>query len=208
MSATAPVGRKRINGTAPGALLRCFVMTIIAAACFGCAGKDFSTLQPGINERGHYIAGVPFYRQGEDSCGPAAIAAVASFWGRSATVAEIKAKVYLPELRGTLPMDMERYLQEAGFRTTSSSGTLDALKGHIRRNVPVICLLDLGFSVYRRPHYVTVIGFDDVNEVFITHDGVDANAVVGYQKFKKAWDRAGDWMLVALPVTRAPQEKQ
>ncbi len=191
-----------------GGRIRLFVGAILmmaGLASIGCAARDFSTLRPGIDQRGHYIAGVPFFRQGEDSCGPAAIAGVASFWGRPDSVEAIKAKIYLPELRGTLPMDMERYLSDAGFRTISASGTLTQLKAYIRDNVPVICLLDLGFSVYRRPHYVTVIGYDDVNEVFIMHDGINANTAVGYEKFRKEWDRGGEWMLVVLPSISPPE---
>jgi ABC-type bacteriocin/lantibiotic exporter with double-glycine peptidase domain len=185
------------------------LLALPALASFpGCAGMDFSALQPGIEERGHYIADVPFYQQGEDSCGPAALASIASFWGQQVNVEQIKAGVYLPELRGTLPMDMERFMREAGFRTFSSSGTLDDLKARVRKNVPVICLLDLGFSVYRRPHYVTVIGFDDVNRVLIIHDGVTENKVIGYESFLKEWERAGNWMLVAVPVPPPGVEKQ
>ena len=174
----------------------------------GCARRDFSALRPGIEERGHYIAGVPFYRQGEDSCGPAALASVASFWGQQVNVEQIKVRVYLPELRGTLPMDMERFMREAGFRTSSSSGTLDDLKARVRKNVPVICLLDLGFSLYRRPHYVTVIGFDDMNKALIVHDGLTENKVIGYEKFLKEWDRAGKWMLIASPGTPPSEDRQ
>lgn len=182
-----------------------FVLLALAgfAPLTGCAGRDFSALRPGIEQGGHYIAGVPFYRQGEDSCGPAALASVASFWGQSVNVEQIKARVYLPELRGTLPMDMERFLREAGFRTVSSAGTLDELKARVRQNVPVICLLDLGFSLYRRPHYVTVIGFDDMKRVLVVHDGVNANKVTGYDTFMRKWGRAGNWMLVAVRETQS-----
>jgi ABC-type bacteriocin/lantibiotic exporter with double-glycine peptidase domain len=173
-----------------------------------CATMDFSALRPGIEERGHYIAGVPFYRQGEDSCGPAALAGVASFWGQRVDVQQIKERVYLPELRGTLPMDMERFMREAGFLTSSSSGSLRDVKAWVRKNMPVICLLDLGFSLYRRPHYVTVIGFDDINKVLITHDGVTENKVIGYDKFLTEWERGGNWMLVVLPETTAEGKKQ
>lgn len=179
----------------------------ILTSFFGCAGRDFSTLRSGIEERGHYIENVPFYRQEENSCGPAALASVASFWGQQVNVEQIKTRVYLPELRGTLPMDMERFLREAGFRTISSSGTLDELKTRVRENVPVICLLDLGFSIYQKPHYVTMIGFDDTKKVVIAHDGVNANTVIGYEKFMKEWGRAGSWMLVALPGTQTEKEK-
>jgi ABC-type bacteriocin/lantibiotic exporter with double-glycine peptidase domain len=172
-----------------------------------CAKQDFSALRPGIEEQGHYIAGVPFYRQEEKSCGPAALAGVASFWGKQLDVEQIKARVYLPELGGTLPMDMERFMREAGFLTSSSSGTLHDLKAWVRKNMPIICLLDRGFSLYRRPHYVTVIGFDDRNRALIVHDGLTENKVIGYEKFLKEWDRAGNWMLVALPGTLS-EEKQ
>ncbi len=185
------------------------VLSVTALATFGgCAGRDFSVIKPGIEQRGHYIVNVPFYTQDEDSCGPAALASVVSFWGQPVSLEEIKKKVYLSELRGTLPMDMERYLREAGFRTVSSSGTLEELKARVRENIPIICLLDLGFSVYRRPHYVTVIGFDDVNKVLITHDGVNANAVVGYEQFMKEWGRAGNWMVVALQAPLVREKAQ
>lgn len=188
----------------------CFVVLALTAlvSFTGCARMDFSALRPGIEERGHYIAGVPFYRQGEDSCGPAALASVSSFWGQQVNMEQIKVRVYLPELRGTLPMDMERFLREAGFQTISSTGTLAELKTRLRNNVPVICLLDLGYFFYRRPHYVTVIGFDDLNGALIAHDGLSENKVIGYEKFMKEWGRAGNWMLVALPGTSSTEVKK
>jgi ABC-type bacteriocin/lantibiotic exporter with double-glycine peptidase domain len=187
-----------------------FMLLVLPALVFlsACATMDFSALRPGIEERGHYIASVPFYRQGEDSCGPAALAGVASFWGQRVDVKQIRDRVYLPELRGTLPMDMERFMREAGFLTSSSSGTLRDVKAWVRKNMPVICLLDMGFSLYRKPHYVTVIGFDDINKVLITHDGLTENKVIGYEKFLKEWERGGNWMLVALPGTTTGGEKQ
>lgn len=173
-----------------------------------CAERDFAAFRADIGARGHYIEGVPFYRQKEDSCGPAALAAVASFWGREASPDRIASRVYMPKLRGTLPMDMESYLREAGFGTASSSGTLDEMKTQIRKNVPVISLLDLGFGLYRKPHYVTVIGYDDAREVLIVHDGVVENRMIGYDRFMKQWGRAGNWMLVARPKTTSDGEKR
>jgi len=181
--------------------LFCFFAIAIIAANFitGCGGKNFAGLRSGIESRGHYIEGVPFYRQSESTCGPAALASVLAFWGRQVNLEEVTAKVYLPKLRGTLPMDMENYAREAGFKTESSAGTLQELKVYIRKGIPIICLLDLGFGIYQRPHYVTVVGFDDMNEVIIEHDGVTQNSVVTYEKFRKAWTRAGSWMLTIVP---------
>jgi hypothetical protein len=105
-------------------------------------------------------------------------------------------------------MDMEKYLRDKGFETVSFAGTPDELQDRIRGNVPVICLLDLGFGLYRKPHCVTVIGFDDVGKVFVVHDGLTANRVIDYDTFIREWGRAGNWMLVALPGTARAGEKQ
>ncbi len=186
-------------GYACGFFLCTAVAVCCAVFCTGCAGKDFTAVRPGIEARGHYIEGVPFYRQTESTCGPAALAGILAFHGHPVNMQDITARIYLPELGGTLPMDMESFAREAGFTTLSSSGTLDALKTYVRKGMPVICMLDLGFGLYRQPHYITVIGFDDVNAVIIEHDGSKPNSLMRYDAFMKAWDRAGRWMLVVMP---------
>jgi len=180
-------------------LLMYFSLLLTAAFPAGCASRDFAALQPGLELHGHYIEGVPFYRQSESTCGPAALASILAYWGRPETLERITAAVYLPKLGGTLPMDMVSFAQEAGFKATPSSGTLAELKTAIRKETPIICLLDLGFGLYHRPHYVTVIGFDDIHDVIICHDGSTPNSLIGYDKFNKEWARAGSWMLVIEP---------
>jgi ABC-type bacteriocin/lantibiotic exporter with double-glycine peptidase domain len=176
-----------------------FLLIVLATVLPACSAKRFSDLRPGLEQRGHYIEHVPFYKQTESTCGPAALASVLAFWGRPVDLDTITRKIFLPRLRGTLPMDLEQYAREEGFRTASFSGSLDELKISLRKGVPVICLVDLGFSIYRRPHYITVIGFDDVNSVIIGHDGVQPNSVLDYDAFRSAWDRADRWMIVITP---------
>jgi ABC-type bacteriocin/lantibiotic exporter with double-glycine peptidase domain len=182
-----------------GLFLCAAILALVPAFISGCAGKDFAAIRPGIEARGAYIEGIPFYRQTESTCGPAALAGVFSFWGHPLPIEQITAGVYLPELRGTLPMDMESFAREQGFEPSSSHGTLEELKEHLRKGVPVICLLDLGFGLFRRPHYITAIGFDDVNTVIIAHDGLKANNLLQYSTFQNQWLRAGRWMLVIKP---------
>jgi len=191
-------GAPRIRNRAKGFFFF-LLFSVVAIIISGCANRNFSAVRPGIEGRGHYIDGVPFYRQQEYSCGPAALASILAFWGRPANLEQITAAVYLPKLRGTLPMDMENFMRDTGFETFSAAGTLEAVKSHIRAERPVICLLDLGFGLYRQPHYVTVLGFDDVNAVLIVHDGLQANRVISYDTFEKEWSRAGYWMLIVRP---------
>jgi len=195
-------GHARAAGRRPSVrgLLSFALVPLISMLCPGCAGKDFSDVRAGIETRGHYIENVPFYRQGGSDCGPAALAGVLAFRGRPVSIEKITANIYLPQLRGALPMDMERFARESGFETDSSAGTLDRLKALIRKGAPVICLIDLGFSYYKQPHYVTVVGFDDVNAVVIMHDGFRQNRLMSYDTFDRAWARAGRWMIDIGPV--------
>lgn len=175
------------------------ILGVLALATAGCACR--SVIVPGPLEQGHYISGVPFFRQDENTCGPAALASVVSYWGGTSEPDEIAARVYLRRLRGTLPMDMERFMQDAGFKTFAQAGSFEALKTMILRDLPVIALLDAGFGLYRRPHYVTVIGFDETRQEVIMHDGITPNRLIGYRHFLKDWNRAGLWMLIAAPAS-------
>ena len=176
-----------------------FSIGALAVLPSGCSTPRFEDIRTGIDARGHYIVNVPFMPQRDSDCGPAALAGVFAYWKHPIEVSQIASKIYLPKLGGTLPMDMERYAEETGFMTSSPTGSIDALRSALRNDRPVICLLDLGFGQYRQPHYVTVIGFDDGNLLFIMHDGDQANRTTSYHDFEKAWARAGHWMLVATP---------
>ncbi len=176
--------------------MTCLLLPAVATGCFT---KNFDDIQTGIETRGHYITHVPFVRQGEDDCGPASLASVFAYWKRPVDLAEIVSQVYLPKLRGSLPMDMEHYAKASGFLTATPPGNIDVLRAELRMDRPVICLLDLGYGFYRQPHYITAIGFDDGNGLIIMHDGRKANATLSYESFERAWARAGHWMLVVTP---------
>src|SRR5574340_455105 len=87
-----------------------FFLVLFLLVCAGCAEPGFESLR--LGDQGRYIENVPFFRQGEAACGPAALAGVLKYRGRPRTLDEITQRVYTPKLRGTLPMDMERYARE------------------------------------------------------------------------------------------------
>ncbi len=186
-----------------------FILLLPLSALPGCAAREGLRTEADNRDK-YYIAGVPFFQlvRQENSCGPAALASILSFWDEQIGVEQIASRVCHPQLRGSHPLDMQRFLSEQGFLTVSTAGAIDDLKAQVRRNVPVISLLDLGFGPYRSPHYVTVIGFDDAEGAAIVHDGLTANKKIEYGTFLKAWDRAGNWMLVALPGTEQGRKKQ
>lgn len=176
-----------------------FILLVVSILNVGCFGPVVSDNKLSIDSRVYYIQGVPFFRQSESTCGPAALASVLSFWGGHVDLDRITAKIYLPALKGTLMVDMENYARDEGYAASSIMGTLEDVKMQVRKGNPVICLLDLGFWVYRQPHYITVIGFNDDKSFIICHDGAKPDTLMTYDSFEASWKRAGNWMLQIRP---------
>jgi ABC-type bacteriocin/lantibiotic exporter with double-glycine peptidase domain len=140
------------------------------------------------------IEGVPFIQQDSQFCGPAALASVMSYYGAPVDQKIIGSRVYSEKLQGALITDLERYARDAGFETNSGRGTVGGLKAEIDRRRPVIVLVDRGFWVLSRTHYLVVFGYDD--EGFIAHDGFSASKHYRYDEFLDSWGKMGNAYLL------------
>ena len=135
------------------------------------------------------IEGVPFVRQDSGFCGPASLASVMTYYGVPTDQKMVGRAVYSEKLQGALITDLERYAREAGFETASGRGTAERLKAELDRGRPVIVLVDLGFWVVSRPHYLVVFGYD--GEGFTAHDGYTAANRYPYARFDEIWEKMG-----------------
>jgi ABC-type bacteriocin/lantibiotic exporter with double-glycine peptidase domain len=174
-------------------------LAVLTALLHGCGPKRFEEIRPGLETRGHYVGPVPFYRQTDHACGPAALASVLAYHRRAVDLEGLTRKIVIPKIGGALPMDLERAAKEQGLRTATAHGDRDLLFASLKRDLPVICLLDLGTGPLKQPHYVVLTGFDDGNRLFILHDGAAPDRTMSYERFERFWARGGRWMLVAEP---------
>jgi predicted double-glycine peptidase len=106
----------------------------------------------------------------------------------------IGAAVYSEKLQGALITDLERYARQKGFETKSGRGTAEELKAEIERKRPVIVLVDLGFWVVSKPHYLVVFGYDDGG--FTAHDGYTPGNRYPYDRFEAIWGKMGNAYLL------------
>ena len=140
------------------------------------------------------IEGVPFIKQESQFCGPASLASVMTYLGVPTDQKTVASAVYSEKLQGALITDLERYAREAGFETKSGRGTLEGLKTEIDRGQPVIVLVDLGFWVVSKPHYLVVYGYD--GEGFTAHDGYTPGNRFPYARFAGIWEKMGNVYLL------------
>jgi hypothetical protein len=146
---------------------------------------------------------VPFFPQEAFQCGPAALATVIDYWYGKAGTAKvltpeaIAAEIYSPSARGVLGIDLELYARKSGFQTEQAAGTIDRLKSSIDRGVPPLLLVDYGFSLYQRNHFMVVKGYSA--SALLVNSGRQENELVANEDLLKAWKKTGYWMLLVKP---------
>ncbi len=127
-------------------------------------------------------------------CGPASLSSVLSYYGDPVDQKTIGKSVYNPKLKGSLITDLEDYARARGFQARTDRGSTAELKELLRQNRPVIVLVEEGFWVVSKPHYLVVYGFNE--QGFVAHDGFEGAQVFPYKKFEEQWEKAGNSYLL------------
>lgn len=140
------------------------------------------------------IDGVPFVRQESRWCGPASLASVLSYYGAVIDQGTIAREVHTEKLGGALITDLENYARSQGFETRLGQGTQGDIEAALKERRPVIALVDLGFWVVSRPHYLVITGFDETG--FRVHTGYEAGKLIPYEEFHRIWNRKGSVYLL------------
>jgi ABC-type bacteriocin/lantibiotic exporter with double-glycine peptidase domain len=172
-----------------------------AGGVVGCAVlPGLATIREHAEQgQGHLVQGVPFVAQDAYQCGPAALAMVLGYYGRSADPDAIAQALYLPSVRGALNLELELYARRRGLRALSFSGSIARLKTEIARDHPLVVFQDLGGPGLPIPHFAVLVGYDDVAGVVVLHSGTTAYRVLSYAEFERTWAARGRWTLLVTP---------
>ncbi|RMF86655.1 MAG: hypothetical protein D6736_14605 [Nitrospinota bacterium] len=145
----------------------------------------------------HLIRDVPFFPQETDQCGPAALAGVLQYWGLQISPQEIASAIYSPSARGTLTLDMALYARRQGLQVRQYQGSLSDLTRRIDQGYPLIVLVDNGFWLYPRYHFLVVVGY--TKDGFIVNSGQERLRWLSRERFYRSWKRADLWTLLITP---------
>jgi ABC-type bacteriocin/lantibiotic exporter with double-glycine peptidase domain len=149
---------------------------------------------------GRLIDAVPFYEQEDHQCGPASLAGLLNFYGANVNPREIAEKIYSASARGTLDLDMVFYAERKGMSARQYRGSLEDLKKNIDAGTPLIILVDYGFLVYQKNHYMVVVGYSDTG--IIVNSGKEHLKTIAANDLKGPWERAGYWTMTVAPKGR------
>ncbi|HJT88521.1 MAG TPA: C39 family peptidase [Bryobacteraceae bacterium] len=147
---------------------------------------------------------IPFVKQSEDGCGPAALSMVMQYWGAhgarvapadAAGEARIRRDLLPVAARGVRTAAMREYLGQHGFRVVVFRGEWADLREHVSKGRPLIVLIDGGAKLL---HYVVVAGVEE--DGVMVNDPADRKLrAIGRAEFEKRWRAGGFWTLLAVP---------
>jgi len=150
---------------------------------------------------------VPFVAQQGNGCGAACISMVMRYWSRQGGLmarsaldaAAIQRALYSKRAKGIPAAAMQKYLEEAGFRTFVFRGEWVDLRTHLSKGRPlIVCIGENG-----RPHplhYVVVTGLDWQEGLVVVNDPAQRKLLrMDQATFERGWGAMNHWTLLALP---------
>ena len=147
---------------------------------------------------------VPFFPQQEYHCGPAALAGIINYRGTAVQPDEIARLVYVPELKGSLQIEIVAASRQFGLLPVQLDGKLESLMRELEAGNPVFVLQNLGLDAYPLWHYEIVIGYDFEQRYMILRSGVNRRITRSFALFEKTWQRADHWALVLVDGDSIP----
>jgi ABC-type bacteriocin/lantibiotic exporter with double-glycine peptidase domain len=113
--------------------------------------------------------------------------------------AAIQQQLYSRKNHGILASDMQRYLEQSGFRVFEITGAWDDLRRQLSQGRPLIISVQPGGK--RGPlHFVVVTGIDWQHGIVFLNDPARGKLFrVERAEFEKEWHAARNWMLLAVP---------
>lgn len=174
--------------------IKIFTFLILLLNFFSGCAKTI-TLQKSL--MGNNIENVPFFPQEAYQCGPASLAGLLNYWGIKVSPDDIANEIYSSSAKGTLTFDMKFYAEKFGLRASTYKGSLADIKEKIDAGYPLIVLVDFGFWIFKKGHFMVVTGYD-TNGV-IVNSGKERKKFILNNDFLRLWERTEFWTLLITP---------
>jgi predicted double-glycine peptidase len=176
------------------------LVALLLSGCASYQGESKSADPSRIDSDSGWLAigDFPDVRQSStDDCGPAALGAVLSYWGRPISPALIEKELAPVADNGFRAGDLQRYAERHGFSAFTFSGTLADLERELAASRPVIVGTVKRLSDERGlAHYEVVLGYHPTRKLVLTLDPARGFRETPLGAFEEEWARSERLTLV------------
>lgn len=157
--------------------------------------------------KGFYLE-LPHVYQVDNYCGPAVLAMVLQYWGRSIDQYQL-AEHWTPfPKEGLSGAQLKEAAVKHGFKAYSFRGNIERVSGYLRKGMPVIAAVDSSSFARSSNHFVVLVGWDPAHRQWIVHDPAKgAYLRRRSRKFERRWAKLSFWSLVVVPAGASPHPR-
>jgi hypothetical protein len=150
------------------------------------------------------LAQVPYFRQDDFLCGPAALAMVFNAAGVTANLESVTPLVYLPGRQGSLQAEMLGATRRSGLVAYTPAPRLEDLLRELAAGTPVVVLVNFSFKVAPVWHYAVVVGYDLDKRELIVRSAGRSRDLWSFAFLEFFWQDSDHWSMLALAPGRVP----
>jgi tetratricopeptide (TPR) repeat protein len=185
---------------------RGFILLGLTLLLSACAGRipDIPATETLNHLSSPVVIDVPFHAQDAYQCGPASLAMMLNHRGTDDSPDALRDRVYIPERRGTLQVEMVSAARERDLLVYPITRNLEALLTELDAGNPVLVMQNLSYRWAPRWHYAVAIGYDLERREVILHSGTERARRKPFKVFVRTWNRAELWGRVILPPGELP----
>lgn len=152
---------------------------------------------------------VAFFPQRAFQCGPSALATVLDYQGLKIIPDDLTEKVYLPEKKGSLQLEMIATARSYGLQAYKINPDLNTILKEINQGNPVLVFQNLSLQYWPQWHYAVIVGYDLNKAELILRSGEYRRHITRFSTFERTWQRAKHWAYILvnpgeIPLTANP----
>lgn len=152
----------------------------------------------------HELTEVAFFPQEKYQCGPAALATVLNDQNIKVTPDDLVNKVYIPERKGSLQIEMVATARSYDLLAYKLSPKLGDILREVASGQPVLVFQNLALEWVPQWHYAVVVGYDLNNQQLVLRSATSKRHLIPFSTFERTWQRAKHWAYVLVPPNEVP----